>query len=241
MAFRIAMRATSCIVGVEVRGLVSHRKGWIAFGVAVALLFVGLPVGLFAILSGLYGSERGRAQAGEVLAGRVAGPERLSALAAVSEWANSVHVPGTNSVAVVLYTTCSEGQNNWKVHDGYRLQCSAGAIRYSSWSGGYSKVAGQAGQSLTSRCDAVTATSDVAPQPGEPTTGVFDCPEGRVWLELGSSKILFPEDDAVSQGNTTRSRERYSGPTPKELVGLLKQHEWFAIHQVRKVYFQDQP
>lgn len=220
----------------------SHRKGWVALGVALALLLLGLPASLFAILTGLYGSERGRAQVGDVLAGRVGGPERLSALSAVSEWANRVHVPGANPVAVVLYTTCTEGQNNWKVHDGYRLQCSAAdAIRYSSWSGRYSKVAGQARQSLTSRCDAVSTTSDVAPQPGQPTQGVFECPEGRVWLELGSSKILFPEDDAISQANTTQSTERYSGPTPKELVGLLKQHQWFATHQVRKIYFQDNP
>lgn len=205
------------------------------------------PVGLLSLLAGvavaLSGCAAPRLSADEVLDGPQTAEARLVAIARVEQWPVGLSVPGVTLVARRTYTTCREGQNNWKVKDGYRLQCQAHALVFLGWDGDYTAGRDTMLKAMASFC-VLASSGDVAdgsPSDTWPILGPnYSCSPD---LE-GYSQLLSGRATTVLVGQTWLSfdaKRSVSGPDDAELLAKLKTRRWLFAVDVSSVFFQDQP
>jgi hypothetical protein len=233
-----------------------NRHCWLA-GVVVLGFFVTAGAGILAtdrVLSWLYGGPgifgQARPRMVDVLEGRVFGDERQAAIMLVQLRGAAVpHDPNSTVVAQQIATSCDEGQNNWKVHDGYRIKCTADSVRYVAWRGDFALGAERATNSLSSLCVNVS-------KPGEYGTvtpefsgfgGVWTCADGtELWsywyttTDLDSSGSRFEHSFSDSTW-TGGGRRAVSGRDVGDVRADLRGYDWFAMERLEKVYYQDAP
>ncbi len=236
--------------GERVRG----RKRSMALVVAVFLVVPVLGVlVLDGVMSTLYGGPGlfGTPQPTlvDVLEGRVAADERQAAIDLVQrEGAALPYSPHALVVAQQIATRCWEGQNNWKVQEGFRLRCVAVSVRYIAWDGEFDAGAQQSGSALASQCTNVTRPDEtLALGPGGyGSGGKWTCAEGTELAVLWAPTTGLDESHPLMgwYAATTTSREatrQVSGPDADQVVASLHSHEWFKTEQLTTTYYQDTP
>lgn len=178
----------------------------------------------------------------EVLDGRGANQERLSALAAVKDSASGFGPSGTTVVGFVDYTSCEEGAHDWKRRDDYRLICTAHTWVYRAWSGDYLPTRRQVHPPTEASCSGpdYDGRVDAIPVPHSPITDRYTCAPGMtVRISFASAEGLQSTDWIVQQG-IDRSSSRYvDGATPDELVSNLAGYQWFVTYEVGKEFYRD--
>lgn len=207
------------------------------------------PVGLVSLLAGvavaLSGCAAPRLSADEVLDGPQTAEARSAAIARVEQWPVGLSVPGVTLVARRTYTTCSEGQNNWKVRDGYRLQCQAHSLVFFGWDGDYAAGRDTMLRAMASFCS-VTGLQNVSDGPPSGTSTILG-PNYFCSPDLnGHSALLSGRATAVlvtpeSWLATYVAQRAVSGTEDAQLLAKLKTRRWLFAVDVSSVFFQDQP
>lgn len=218
-----------------------------------------LPVigaGLVVVLLGLYAVDRALVAVGgtgpltflkpplfAVRDGWIAGGERSQALRSAEELSGELALDGATPAGTIIYAGCREGINSYKSSDGYRLSCRAAARSFQAWSGDFEAMRDQARAEVRKRCpDTALIPFDYTPRRGITETEIYDCGAGvEISLSFGTPTGLLATNSALRQGEDFDTERHVSGPTPEELLAALQQHRWFVIHDVSKVYYQDQP
>ena len=203
--------------------------------------------GLVSLLAGiavaLSGCSVPRLSADEVLDGPQTAQARSAAIARVEQWPVGLSVPGVSLVARRTYTTCHEGQNNWKRKDGYRLQCQAHSLVFLGWDGDYAAGRDRMLATMASFCSVIGLENvpDHPPSDAWPILGPnYSCSPD---LE-GYSKLLSGRATTVLVGRTWLSfdaQRSVSGPDDAQLLAQLKTRRWLFAVDVSSVFFQDQP
>jgi len=183
--------------------------------------------------------------AAEVLDGSQTAEARSAAIARVEQWPVGLSVPGVSLVARRTYTTCHEGQNNWKRKDGYRLQCQAHSLVFFGWNGDYAAGRDTMLRAMASFCS-VTGLENVPDHPPSDTLTIlgpnYSCTpalEGRSQILSGrASTVLVTPDSWLTSFDAERS---VSGPDDAQLLARLKTRRWLFAVDVSSVFFQDQP
>lgn len=193
----------------------------------------------------LSGCAAPRLSAAEVLDSSQTAEARSAAIARVEQWPVGLSVPGVSLVARRTYTTCREGQNNWKVKDGYRLQCQAHSLVFLGWDGDYTAGRDTMLQAMASFC-VLASSGDVAGGPPSDTSPVwgpnYSCSpdlEGYSALLSGraTAVLLTPESwlaTYVAQRTVSRTDDA-------QLLARLKTRRWLFAVDVSSVFFQDAP
>jgi len=207
------------------------------------------PVGLLSLLAGvvvvLSGCAAPRLSPDEVLDGPQTAEARSAAISRVEQWPVGLSVPGVSLVARRTYTTCLEGQNNWKVKDGYRLQCKAHSSVFFGWDGDYTVGRNTMLQAMASIC--VLASSGDVPDgsPGDTVTLFgpnYSCTpdlNGHSLILSGrATTVLVTPESWLTSFDDQRS---VSGPDDAALLAKLKTRRWLFAVDVSSVFFQDQP
>ncbi len=154
-------------------------------------------------------------------------------------------VPGVSLVARRTYTTCREGQNNWKVKDGYRLQCQAHSLVFLGWDGDYTAGRDTMLQAMASFC-VLASSGDVAAGPPSDTSPMwgpnYSCSpdlEGYSALLSGraTAVLLTPESWLA----TYVAQRAVSGTDDAQLLAKLMTRRWLFAVDVNSVFFQDAP
>lgn len=170
----------------------------------------------------------------DLLDGRYANQERLAAIASITSWADQVAAPeGIDKVATQVYTACREGQNNYKVRDGYRVYCHAAARVYFSWSGTFDHARQRLESALGSGCSGPTGFRETAtPMPlGETYGGTWECASGiSVGLRYASLERFSIDHSMVSELCKSEMNKRcISVPPASEILTLVRGKEWLAV------------
>lgn len=216
----------------------------------VAGILLVLLAGLFVVdrtIHAVFGGglfEAPRPSMSDVLNGRVASTELLAALREAEAYGQGFQAKGARRVAEQSVITCSLGQNNWKVHDGYRLRCSAVVLLFLAWSGDYGQVRDAVRADVTKSCSGPALdVSDDPPSPRAPTTvEEYECGQDRtVAVEFASTEGISEADTLVNQAFDSDHSRRISGSSPAELVDGLIPHTWVARLRIKNVFFEDQP
>jgi len=181
----------------------------------------------------------------EVLDGPATAEVRTAALGLVEKWPASFSVDGVSAVARQVYLTCNEGQNNWKVRDGYRLRRTAHSLVFFGWNGMYE--AGRVGvlAKMASLCtlsyllgDGVNPPSDYRSEDG-PDYSCETGLQGRTAFASGrSAKVTI----TPTRWLDTWDEQRWlSGPQGEALLERLKTRRWLFAVKVSSVFFEDAP
>jgi hypothetical protein len=181
----------------------------------------------------------------EVLDGQATSAARLAAIGRVDQWPQGLSIPGVTLVARQAYTECREGQNNWKVKDGYRLKCSAHSTVYLGWDGDYATGRDAMLSAMASFC-AVTGLANVDKHPAGETLATlgpnYSCPSGldgsSRFLSGHATKVLVTTE---SWGPTLSEQRWVAGPQDAALLEKLRSRRWLFAMDVSSVFFQDTP
>lgn len=180
----------------------------------------------------------------EVLDGQATSEARLAAIGRVEQWPQGLAVPGVSEVARQTYTTCVEGQNNFKRKDGYRLKCEAHSSVYLGWNGDYAKGRDAMLSAMASFC--VSDGSDVVAHAPSGTTTVwgqnYSCPPslvGRSQLLSGHAEEALVTVD--SWGVTVDDQRWIDGSRGDALLKKLRTRRWLFAVDVASVFYQDAP
>lgn len=179
-----------------------------------------------------------------VLDGRVGNAGRLEAIEVVNAQLGLARPGATTEVGRQGDSWCVEGQNNWKVHDGYRLRCGVTGRLYSGWSGDFESVRTAARQSLGTSCAGPDYPRTTwVPEPGAPTTMEdYNCTGGvTISLVFASTASLSSSDSLVDQGGDSASGRHISGMSGAEVIESAARYQWLAVAVISKVYYQDEP
>jgi hypothetical protein len=168
----------------------------------------------------------------------------LAAIARVDQWPQGLSIPGVTLVARQTSTECREGQNNWKVKDGYRLKCSAHSTVYLGWDGDYATGRDAMLSGIAGFCTADGSDTDKIP-PSDSSTALgpdYSCSGGLV----GRSRLLSGHATEVlitpeEWGITLNEQRRVAGPQGVALLEKLRSHRWLFAIDVSSVFFQDAP
>lgn len=180
----------------------------------------------------------------DVLDGRVANEERLAAISEVSKFSGGLKAEGVSPVGEIIWTACDVGQNNYKVHDGFRLSCAASVASYVAWSGEYEDTAAAIREKIARKCpDLQLDAGPRQPTPGAATgVTIYKCSDRTsVWLMFATTQQLNASSLDFTIGMTTADSRRLSGPTVGELREGLSEHQWFARIIAGQTYFEDRP
>jgi hypothetical protein len=181
----------------------------------------------------------------EVLDGQATAEARLAAIGRVEQWPQGLSVPGVKLVARQAYTECREGQNNWKVKDGYRLKCSAHSTVYLGWDGDYATGRGAMLSGMASFC-VVTGLANVDKHTSDDVSTVlgplYSCSGGfeggsQILSGHATKALVTPE----SWGLTLGDQRWVAGPQDAALLEKLKTRRWLFAMDVGSVFFQDTP
>ncbi len=180
----------------------------------------------------------------EVLDGQATSEARSAAIGRVEQWPRGLSVPGVSEIARQTYTTCVEGQNNFKRKDGYRLKCEAHSSVYLGWNGDYAKGRDTMLSAMASFC--VSDGSDVVAHSPSDTTTVwgqnYSCPPslvGRSQLLSGHAEEALVTVD--SWGVTVDDQRWIDGPQGDALLKKLRTRRWLFAVDVASVFYQDAP
>lgn len=200
---------------------------------------------LAALAVGLCGCSVPRLSAAGVLDGQQSAEARSAAIARVEQWPVGLSVPGVSLVARRTYTTCHEGQNNWKRKDGYRLQCQAHSLVFFGWDGDYAAGRDTMLQAMASFC-VLASSGDVAdgsPSDTLPLAGPnYSCsPDLEGYSELLSGRATTVLVTPELWLTTFVEQRSVSGPDDAQLLAKLKTRRWLFAVDVSSVFFQDQP
>lgn len=208
-----------------------------------------LRAGLVSLLTGvavaLSGCAVPRLSTDEVLDGQQTAEARSAAIARVVQWPAGLSVPGVTLVARRTYTTCREGQNDWKMKDGYRLQCQAHSLVFFGWDGDYTDGRDTLLKAMASFC-VLASGGDVPDGPPGDTVTLFgpnySCApnlEGHSLLLSGrATTVLVTPDSWLTSFDAERS---VSGLDDVQLLAKLKTRRWIFAVDASSVFFQDQP
>ena len=226
------------------------KRKWVRGAFVAVLAAVLLFVGSFVVdrvWLAVFGQriyEFLRPTEADVLDGRVATEERLAAIGEVSTFSRELKAEGVSPVGDITWTACIAGQNNYKVHDGYRLSCDASVVSYVAWSGGYEDAARAIREKIAGKCpDLKLDPGPRPPTPGAPTTeAIYGCSDRtEVMVNFESTGKLAISDPELSIGETSSSARRISGSSPEELFNALSEYQWFALVSASQTYYEDQP
>lgn len=227
------------------------RAIWTGFVIVVAAAALIVAVRVYAFVFDRSLFESFRPTMSELLDGQAANQERLAALGGISAVTRGLTVDGVTEVAEVTSTYCMEGQNNYKVHDGFRYSCIAESSSYFAWSGAYLDPARAIREKIGSRCPIpLTELDEISwqePRPqtrysGESYGGEFRChSRTRLWITYLNTDGLTSLDTHLAQPRVSDSSRRVSGPTSEDLFESLSGYQWVAVVTTRQVYFEDEP
>lgn len=227
------------------------KRKWVRAAVGGVLVAITMTAGLFVagrVSAWVLGVdpffEWARPTMADVLDGRVANGERLAGLREVSELSERLNDEDVARVGEIEWTVCGRGQNNFKVHDGFRLNCEARLVSYLAWSGDYKSTAEAVNARIEVECPYVQlAPVPRPPVPGAPTTvAIYQCPNSMtVIVHYESAEQLSVSDSVLSVGETSTSARRIAGSSPSELSQELLQYQWFARIAVAQTYYEDRP
>ncbi len=179
----------------------------------------------------------------EVLDGPATAQARNAAIAVVGQWPQDLDFPGATLVTRQTWTACKEGQNNWKVKDGYRLKCAAHSTVFFAWDGDYATGRDAILQTAASAC---AVTSGAYPQDKTPMTrGLlgpdYSCAAGLVVHSriLNGRRVSTPITPE-SWGLTIDDQRWVAGPQGNSLLDILRAHQWLFVMDVGSVFFQDE-
>lgn len=190
----------------------------------------------------------------QLLDGREKNEERLAAVEQVVAVGSLLPFEESAHHGPEVVTTCDEGQNNYKVHDGYRLSCGASATFYVSFSGDFSKGREKFLEGLSASGCRVDGAGTYYPDRMKPTTKYwptefdgYDC-GGGAYLDvswgMGTDLVHSPESlqlgpqdysDMVGGGGG----RWLSGPTQDALISGLSTHDWFAVVRTSRTFYRD--
>jgi hypothetical protein len=180
----------------------------------------------------------------EVLDGQATAEARLAAIGRVEQWPQGLSVPGVKVVARQTSTECREGQNNWKVKDGYRLKCSAHSTVYLGWDGDYAAGRDAMLSGMANFCvvDGLANVDYHTPITETVLGPNYSCPGGLV----GRSRLLSGQATEVlvtpeKWGNSFSEKRWVAGPQGAALLEQLKTSRWLFAMDVSSVFFQDTP
>jgi len=200
------------------------------------------PIALALVLA--TGCSLVRPSMAEVLDGQATAQARSAAIALVEQWPQSLDFPGASLVARQTWTACKEGQNNWKVKDGYRLKCAAHSTVFLAWDGEYAAGRDAILQAAASAC---AVTSGAYPQEQTPMTrGLlgpdYSCAAGLVGHSriLDGRRVVTPITPE-SWGLTIDDQRWVAGPQGNSLLGILRSNQWLFVMDVGSVFYQDAP
>ena len=198
---------------------------------------------LFGLMAGCVSASPPPSTA-EVLDGQATAEARLAAIGRVEQWPEGLSVPGVKLVARQTYTDCRDGQNNWKVKDGYRLKCSAHSTVFLGWNGDYATGRDAMLTGMASFC-AVTGLENVVKRTPNTSTVLgpnYSCPGGLVGqsqiLSGHATKVLVTEE---SWGIDFSDQRRVAGPEGDALLEKLRSRRWLFAMDVSSVFYQDAP
>lgn len=200
---------------------------------------------VFAALLASCASPVPRPSMAEVLDGQATAEVRSAAVGLVEQWPQGLSAAGVGLVARQTYTGCREGQNNWKVKDGYRLQCSAHSLVYFGWNGDYAAGRDRMLAAMASFCTVTGLENVPAGTPDGDSTLVgpnYSCSPGldgqSMLLSGRASKVLIGPD---SWGVTYGEQRWVAGPQGDALLKQLRSRRWLFAVDVSSVFFQDAP
>lgn len=173
--------------------------------------------------------------------------DREKALAMVTDRSDRYrHLEGISVIATQTGADCMEGQNNWKVHSGYRLSCSVGSYLYLAWNGDYVAGAKQFRAVIERRC----VDDSYAARHGKPS---IYAPRDRAWWgdtwRCGNSyeaPVSYAngqgvEGDLDLNGPGDYGGRYISGPSADELGKALSGYAWLARVVVYQEFYRDRP
>jgi len=205
----------------------------------------GLVLLLASAAVALSGCSVPRSSADEVLDGPQTAEARSAAITRVEQWPVGLSVPGVSLVASQVYTECIEGQNNWKMHQGFRLRCRAHSLSYLGWDGDFAAGRRAVITTVQEQCTSDDLSTDYDSQPGQafaPLGPSFECPGAltlRSRVQQGGADSLLV--NGQSWGEAFDDRRWIGSPTEPQLLARLKTRRWLFAVDVSSVFFQDQP
>ncbi len=150
---------------------------------------------------------------------------------------------GLSAVGAGTALLCWEGQNNWKVHEGYRFQCGANQISFLAWDGDFLEQQAKIVAVLTEECG--PAKGGVAGHVPGPTYGFisgpkFDCGSGlgveTRWAARGVVDSSAGEFQRYCEQELVRCRQ----VVPAEVVfGEVSQRKWFMMLNVNTTFYTE--
>lgn len=190
-----------------------------------------------------------RPSASAVLDGFWTEADRQDAVKAVTEASKPYrHLTGVSVVDMQVGTDCSEGQNNWKVHEGYRLSCFVGGNLYFAWDGDFATGDKQFRALIESRCrDSSSAAQEGAPSLRAPLNrewendgSVWEC-DGRSEEPVGFASGTSTDGSLDLEGTAGTTGRHISGPTAEQLGQALAGHDWLARMYFYQEFYRDVP
>ena len=179
----------------------------------------------------------------EVLNGDVAAAERGSAIEFVrTTLASLPDAVDTIDLGTRIIAFCTEGQNNWKVQEGFRLRCTVYGARYIAWSGPFSRGKSAITEAFERVCGAPSgeALPTAAPR-GELGTpgGGYDCAtDATVGITWATSTIGLSTSSLGLRCDGPDAR-CVAGPDASTLDSGLAPYDWLSVQATSREYYED--
>ncbi len=180
----------------------------------------------------------------ELLDGPKFATQREAAAAKADALAEKVVQRSGLAEVVVLKTTwCGEGQNNAKVHDGYRIRCSATRSTYLAWDGAFLSQQGKILGALAEDC-VRTLSGPLDPVPHS-SQHFLDGPNYACdsnlsvvtsWATVGVIDSTSSDFDPHCEHSSLRCQQV---ETPDLIFKKLSKHKWFMRMSVQSVYYTE--
>lgn len=179
----------------------------------------------------------------DLLDGRMANDERLAAVDRVLAWADRAALPdGIRKVGTQVLTFCQEGQDNFKVHDSYKIYCQAEARVFLAWSGDFNLGRATIEQALGSGCSGPSGHIQTEPPERRLDTagGSWSCPAGLSFsLNYGDLRGRGADDSLTSDLCASVTNIRcISGPPIEVVLDRLAGYQWLAVQLVDLDYYR---
>lgn len=183
----------------------------------------------------------------ELLTGQSEAVERRAAVEIATDGFDKV-VPreGVELVGTRVEVACKKGQNNYKVHDGYRYKCWAESNWVLAWSGDFWIGHDAVAANLDRTCgEAKWSANNLPPRSGLSTQddGARGCSTATDVLSAwGTVEGLDDTNLDISfKWFDTDAFHVIDPLTPQQVVEAVSPYDWYAIVTVQSVYYQDEP
>lgn len=186
----------------------------------------------------------------DILDGRTANSHRLAAIdQVVSGTIDLVTIPRMRTYGPQVYTFCSEGQNNWKVHQGYRLSCRAQSYRFIAWDGDFDDGRARILDHLRA-AGCVPDREYWTNAPQKPTTGYwqdewppFACGGNSLYLTWANGRLLPHSADSHPIGEIFDQDDIRTivSADGDQLMTTLSGVDWFVFVNTTTEFYRDEP